>query len=309
MHISDQLHRFLFQSTPIRGNIVQLDNSFVQSLQHHDFPPKLRQALGELMVAGTLLAATLKLQGGALILQVQGKGPLKLLVVECTANLGIRATAKWEGDLAAMDFSEMVSDGHFVITLDPKDGGQSYQGIVPLEGGSVAEILENYMQRSEQIETRIWLNCDGKRAGGMLLQKLPDTGGFSDAEINQPLDTLDTQAGDADAWNRINVLADTVTDEELLGLSARTLLRRLFHEEDIRLFPEQDIRFQCTCSRESVGNMLRMLGPDEVADILAEQHNIDINCDFCNTEYHFDQVDAEQLFSSEIVIAGNQIRH
>ena len=203
----------------------------------------------------------------------------------------------------------MVSDGHFVITLDPKDGGQSYQGIVPLEGGSVAEILENYMQRSEQIETRIWLSCDGKRAGGMLLQKLPDTGGFSDAEIKQPLDTLDTQAGDADAWTRINVLADTVTDEELLGLSARTLLRRLFHEEDIRLFPEQDIRFQCTCSRESVGNMLRMLGPDEVADILAEQHNIDINCDFCNTEYHFDQVDAEQLFSSEIVIAGNQIRH
>lgn len=304
MHISDQLHRFLFLKTPIRGNIVQLDNSYTQALQNHDFPPKLRQALGELMVAGTLLAATLKLQGGALVLQVQGKGPLKLLVVECTADLGIRATAKWEGDLSNLDFNEMVGAGHFVITLDPKDGGQSYQGIVPLEGASVAEILQNYMERSEQIETRIWLSCDGQRAGGLLLQKLPDVGGI-EADDLEHFDTV----VDEDAWNRISVLAETVTDEELMTLSERTLLKRLFHEEDIRLFPEQNIRFHCSCSRESVGNMLRMLGPDEVADILAEQHTIDINCDFCNAEYHFDQVDAEQLFSSEIVITGNQIRH
>ncbi len=293
MQISDQLHRFLFESTPVRGNIVHLDDSFTQALQHHHFPAVLRQSLGELMAASALLAATLKLQGGALILQVQGKGPLKLLVVECTADLGVRATAKWSDDLNDMSFSDMVSDGYFVITLDPRDGGQPYQGIVPVEGNSIAEILQNYMQRSEQIDTRMWLACDGKSAAGMLLQKLPD----------QP------DAADPDAWNRIAMLADTVQDEELLNLAAVSLIKRLFNEEDVRLFKEQALKFHCNCSRESVGNMLRMLGEEEVAEILAEQHTIDINCDFCNTEYHFDQVDAEQLFSTEIVLPGNNVRH
>ncbi|ABE49376.1 MULTISPECIES: Hsp33 family molecular chaperone HslO [Methylobacillus] len=293
MQISDHLHRFLFENTPVRGSIVHLDDSFQQSLQHHDFPQILRQALGELMAASALLAATLKLKGGALVLQVQGKGPLKLLVVECTSDLGIRATAKWSGELDGMSFSDMVSNGHFVITLDPRDGGQPYQGIVPVEGGSIAEILQSYMQRSEQIDTRMWLACDGKRAAGMLVQKMPD----------QP------DAADPDAWNRIIMLADTVRDEELLDLSAVSLIKRLFNEEDVRLFKEQPIKFHCGCSRESVGNMLRMLGEEEVADILAEQHTIDINCDFCNAEYHFDEVDAEQLFTTEIVMPGNDVRH
>ncbi|MFL9609129.1 Hsp33 family molecular chaperone HslO [Methylobacillus sp. Pita2] len=293
MQISDQLHRFLFESTSVRGNIVHLDESFSQALQHHDFPSVLSQALGELMAASVLLAATLKLQGGALVLQVQGKGPLKLLVVECTSDLGIRATAKWSEELGGMSFSEMVSDGHFVITLDPRDGGQAYQGIVPVEGASIAEILQNYMQRSEQIDTRMWLACNGKSAAGMLVQKLPD----------QP------DNADPDAWNRITMLADTVQDEELLDLAAVSLIKRLFNEEDVRLFKEQAIKFHCSCSRESVGNMLRMLGEEEVADILAEQHTIDINCDFCNAEYHFDQVDAEQLFTAEIVLPGNNVRH
>ncbi|MGY1488288.1 Hsp33 family molecular chaperone HslO [Methylobacillus pratensis] len=293
MQISDQLHRFLFESTSVRGNIVHLDESFSQALQHHDFPSVLSQTLGELMAASVLLAATLKLQGGALVLQVQGKGPLKLLVVECTSDLGIRATAKWSEELGGMSFSEMVSDGHFVITLDPRDGGQAYQGIVPVEGASIAEILQNYMQRSEQIDTRMWLACNGKSAAGMLVQKLPD----------QP------DNADPDAWNRITMLADTVQDEELLDLAAVSLIKRLFNEEDVRLFKEQAIKFHCSCSRESVGNMLRMLGEEEVADILAEQHTIDINCDFCNAEYHFDQVDAEQLFTAEIVLPGNNVRH
>ena len=293
MQISDHLHRFLFDNTPVRGNIVHLDESYTQSLQHHDFPPILRQTLGELMAASALLAATLKLQGGALILQVQGKGPLKLLVVECTADLGIRATAKWSGDLDGMSFNEMVDNGQFVITLDPRDGGQPYQGIVAVEGNSIAEILQNYMQRSEQIDTHLWLACDGKTAAGMLLQKLPD----------QP------DAEDPDTWNRIITLAETVQDNELLTLPAATLLQRLFHEDDIRLFKEQAVAFHCSCSRKSVANMLRMLGEEEVAEILAEEDTIDIHCDFCNAEYHFDQVDAEQLFSSDIVLPGNDIRH
>lgn len=274
----DTLHRFVFEHTPIRGNTVHLNRTFNTALQHQDFPPALRNALGELMAASALLAATLKMQG-ALVMQVQGKGALKLLVVECTAELSMRATAKWSGDLGTAGFSELIGDGHFVITLDPKDGGQGYQGIVPLEGGSIAEILQNYMQRSEQIDTRIWLACDGKTAAGMLLQKLP----------GQP-------DQDADAWTRLAYLADTVKADELLALPAQTLLQRLFHEEDVRLFEARPLSFHCSCSRHSVGAMLRLLGQPEVDSILAERGEIEVNCDFCNAHYRFDKVDAEQLF-------------
>ncbi|MEZ0331505.1 MAG: Hsp33 family molecular chaperone HslO, partial [Methylophilaceae bacterium] len=142
---TDQLHRFVFENTPVRGNTVHLNKTFTTALQHHNYPPILRQALGELMAASALLAATLKLEGGALVVQIQGKGPVSLLVVECTAELTLRATAKWSGELDDLSFPELVGDGHFVITLDPKNGQQSYQGIVPLEGDSISEILENYM--------------------------------------------------------------------------------------------------------------------------------------------------------------------
>jgi len=288
----DKLHRFIFDNTPIRGNIVRLNQTFNTALQHQHCPPVLRKALGELMAASALLAATLKLEDGAIVLQIQGKGALKLLVVECTAGLGMRATAKWSGDLEEASLAELVGDGHFVITLDPKDGNQTYQGIVPLEGDSIAEILQNYMQRSEQIETRIWLACDEESSAGMLLQKLPD---------------LPEQ--DADAWDRTGFLADTVQDAELLGLPVETLLQRLFSEEDVRLFEAQHVQFHCSCSRLSVSNMLRLLGSEEVHAIIEEQGNIEVNCDFCNAGYRFDKVDAEQLFSSEIIIPASKARH
>lgn len=291
MQSSDQLHRFIFENTPIRGNTVQLNHTFNTALQHQHCPPVLRRALGELMAASALLAATLKMEG-ALVLQIQGKGALKLLVVECTAALTMRATAKFSGNLSDRSFADLIAGGQFVITLDPKDGNQAYQGIVPIEGGSISEILQNYMLRSEQIETRIWLACDEHSAAGMLLQKLPD----------QP-------EQDTDAWNRAGHLADTVRQKELLGLSAEHLLRRLFNEEDVRLFEAQAIRFHCSCSRDSVSAMLRLLGQPEVDSIIVEHGNIEVNCDFCNKHYEFDKVDAEQLFAADIVIPASQSRH
>jgi molecular chaperone Hsp33 len=294
MQDHDQLHRFIFENTPIRGNFVHLNQTFTTALRHQDCPPILRRALGELMAASALLAATLKMQG-SLVLQIQGKGALKLLVVECTAELTMRATAKWSGELPADNFGALVGDGQFVITLDPKDGRQTYQGIVPLEGSSVAEILQNYMQRSEQIETRIWLACDDNTATGMLLQKLPET--------------AEQAAYDTDAWTRLGHLAETVQPDELLGLPAQTLLRRLFHEEDVRLFDAQPVSFHCSCSRNSVGNMLRLLGREEVDSIIAERDEIEVNCDFCNAQYRFDKVDAEQLFSEATPAPGSSNRH
>ena len=307
---ADKLHRFIFDNTPIRGNTVQLDSTFNLALQHQDCPPVLRNALGELMAASALLAATLKLEDGAIVLQIQGKGPVTLLVVECSASLELRATAKWKGELVEDNFIDMVGDGHFVITLVPKNGEQTYQGIVPLEGNTISEILQNYMERSEQIETRIWLACDGNTAGGLLLQKLPD----QPDQLAQPYKQADADPEaapeqDTDAWARAGFLAGTVREEELLGLTAQDLLLRLFNQEDVRLFEPQAVKFHCSCSRKSVGSMLKMLGVEEVNSIIEEQGKIDVHCDFCNKEYVFDQIDAEQLFTSEIVVPGSKAKH
>lgn len=288
---TDQLQRFIFDNSAVRGNHIQLESTIQQSLQHHHYPAVLKNALSQLMVASALLAATLKMQG-SLVLQIQGRGKLKLLVVECTAQLEIRATAKWSNEIADESFIELLALGQFVITLDPKDGKQTYQGIVPIEGQSIAEILQNYMQRSEQIETRIWLSNNPHRAAGMLLQKLPEQ-----------------LAQDTDAWSRICHLADTITDKELLELDAKALLYRLFHEENMRMFEAQSAQFKCSCSRQNVGNMLRMLGSDEINSILSEQEKIEVHCDFCNTAYTFDAVDATQLLTTETIITAHQQAH
>lgn len=288
---TDTLQRFLFEHAAIRGEIVHLDATWQAGQEHHDYPEVLRQAMGELMAAAALLAATLKLQG-ALILQIQGKGPVSLLVVECTGDMTMRATAKWTGELAQGGLAELIGDGRFVITLDPKNGKRTYQGIVPLEGGSVAEILQNYMTRSEQLETRLFLAADSRRAAGMLLQKLPEKAGQ-----------------DEDAWPRASHLAATIKNEELLNLAAREILHRLFHEEDIRLFNPQPISFHCSCSREGVANMLRMLGRAEIDSVVAEQGSVEVHCEFCNRRYGFDPVDVEQVFTSATSPPGSDTRH
>jgi molecular chaperone Hsp33 len=177
----DSLQRFLFEQSPVRGELVHLDDAWRAVLERHDYPPVLRTVMGELMAAAVLLAATLKLKG-ALILQIQGMGPVTLLVVECDGDLNVRATAKWQGELEGIGFAQMVGDGNFVITLDPRDGGQTYQGIVELDGDSVAEVLQNYMLRSDQLETRLWLAANEQVAAGLLLQRMPGEGGYALAE-------------------------------------------------------------------------------------------------------------------------------
>ena len=299
----DILHHFLFEHSfntpmPIRGNVVHLNQSYQQALQHQTLPTVIKHALGELMAASALLSATLKMEG-ALVLQLQSKGALKLLVVECNQNyqqgLSLRATANWDEtvtqEIENHTLFELVKNGQFVITLDPTEG-EAYQGIVPIEGETIAEMLQNYMLRSQQIDTSLWLQCDGASASGMLLQKLPAL-----------------KENDADAWNRVNILANTVTNDELQNLAPDRLLRRLFAEENVRLFEARPIQFKCNCSKTKVGNMLKLLGENEVNSILAEQGNIDVNCDFCNKHYAFDTVDAAALFTSEPVINQSKSTH
>lgn len=292
MSLTDSsLSRFVFEHAPIRGEFAHIGEAWRAIVAQHDYPLTLKGILGELVAAGALLAATLKLKG-SLILQIQGSGPISLLVVECSGDLEMRATAKWKGELPQRPLKELVGDGRFVITLDPKDGNQTYQGIVPLEGDSVAEMLQNYMMRSEQLDTRLWLAADSTCVSGMLLQKMPE----------QPMQ-------DEDAWNRAGHLASTLTPEELLELPAPDLLQRLFHEEDIRLFEAQEVRFSCSCSRDSVAGMLRMLGHEEIHSIVEEQGRVEVHCEFCNRRYEFDPVDAEQVFASAVPAPTSASRH
>lgn len=291
----DSLQRFIFDKAQIRGELVHLDESWRSVIDRHDYPEKLRDYMGELTAAAVLLTATLKLKG-SLILQIMGKGAIKLLVVECSGDMKLRATAKWSGDLAQGSFSELVGEGQFVITLDPKDGGQTYQGIVELDGASVAEVLQNYMSRSEQLDTHMCLAADGQHAAGLLLQKLPDLDEHSENY-------------DPDTWQRAVILADTLKAEELLSLSSKTLIDRLYHEDDIRLFDAQKVEFACSCSRDNVARMLKMLGKEEVDSILAERDTIEVHCEFCNERYEFDKVDAEIMFVEAVVLPPSEARH
>lgn len=272
----------MFEQAALRGEIVHLDATWKAVLERREYPAPLRNVLGELMAAAALLAATLKFTG-SILLQIQGEGPVKLLVVECMADLTMRAMAHWEGELADVSAAELIGTGRFVITLDPRDGRQTYQGIVGVEGQTVADMLQEYMSRSEQLETRLWLAADENRAAGMLLQKMP---GRADS--------------DPDAWPRAVHFATTLTRKELLGLPALQVIRRLYHEEDIRAFDPQPIHFHCPCTRERVAGMLRMLGYAEVSAMLQEMDAIEVDCEFCNKRYVFDKVDAEQVFASEV---------
>ncbi|MDP1680719.1 MAG: Hsp33 family molecular chaperone HslO [Burkholderiales bacterium] len=287
----DTLTRFMFEHAEVRGESVRLDATWRAVLARHHYPEPVRNLLGEMMAACALLAATLKFEG-ALIMQMQGSGPVTLLVVECNSEFHLRATAKWRDDLADEDVRALLGDGKFVITIDPKTGGQAYQSIVALEGATVAEVLGHYMLRSEQLETRLWLAADEHQACGLLLQRLPEK-----------------TSDDEDAWNRALNLAGTLTPDELLSLPAREVLHRLFHEEDLRLFDPQPVSFRCTCSRDRVTAMLRMLGLDEVRSILSEQGRIDVDCEFCNQHYSFDPVDAEQIFAAEVLTQAGNTRH
>lgn len=290
--MNDTLQKFMIDNAPVRGEFVELSNTWQQILERHTYPPAVRTLLGEMLSAAALLSANLKFDG-QLIMQVHGDGPVKLLVVECDAQLQMRATAKLrEGVMIPddMTLTQMVNasgNGHFVITLDPKDksaGQQPYQGHVALDGDNMATIIENYMLRSEQLDTNLWLAADDKVTRGLLLQKLPTIGGKVDDSI------------DLEAWERVCMLANTLKQEELLSTDIQTLMHRLFWEEDVLVFNPVQTSFLCTCSREKVGDMLVMLGTEEVAEALAAEGTLQINCDFCGQGYVFDPEACAQLF-------------
>ncbi|MBI3562122.1 MAG: Hsp33 family molecular chaperone HslO [Gammaproteobacteria bacterium] len=279
--MNDTLQRFIFEATPIRGELVHLDATWQAILQRHDYPPRVRDLLGEMMAAAILLAATLKMHG-RLIIQIQGQGPIRLMVVECTNALELRGLAHWQDLPDSSDLELLLVDGRLIITLEPNDEPERYQSIVELKGKTLSAVLGSYLQQSEQLDTHIWLAANGERAAGLLLQKLPSK----------------DPGRDSDAWNRIIHLSQTVQTHELLELSHLDILHRLYHEEQVRVFEPSPVCFRCSCSKERVVNMLRVLGYAEVRSIVQEQGCVNVACEFCNQKYDFDSVDVEQLFAS-----------
>jgi molecular chaperone Hsp33 len=276
---SDCLHRFVFEHTDVRGELVHLDASWQAVLERQNYPAPLRKLLGEAMAAAALLSATIKING-SLHLQLQGDGPVSLVLVEVTAQRTLRGLAQWKGDVPVSGLREQVGQAHLMLTIDPGEGGERYQGLVAVEQDLLQTTLEDYFAQSEQLATRLWLTANDQRACGMLLQQLPG------------------QSDDDEDWNRDVFLGETVSDDELLELSVTELLHRLYHEEDLRLFDPEPFSFRCACSAGRIDTMLRGLGYDEVRDILEEQGEVSVNCEFCRQVYAYDAVDIERLFAA-----------
>lgn len=283
--MTDLLHRFLFEGTAVRGEVAQLETSFQTVLARHDYPPRVQTLLGELMTAALLLSATLKFEG-SLILQARGHGPLDTLMAECNHRRELRAIAhvspNWSTAHENAPLAELLADGQLAITIDPHQG-QRYQGIVPLDGDTLAKCLEHYFAQSEQLPTRLWLSAESGRAGGLLLQVLPGGQNEVDDDGDRP-------------WERLSQLAATVTGGELRELAIDTLLYRLFHEETVRVEPAATACFHCSCSRSRTENALLALGEPDLRALLEEkQGEIKAACQFCHQVYRFDRVDIENL--------------
>lgn len=288
MSENDSLRRFIFENIGVRGELVRLDASWQAVLARHPYPPVVAQELGQALTAVVLLSATIKFEG-SLILQAQGQGPLHTLVAQATHRRTIRGLARWRDEVPEGTLPDIFGPGRLVLTLQ-NEGAEPYQGIVSLEGNTLAEAIQNYFSQSEQLATRLWLAADGERAAGLFLQELP------------------AQHGERADWDRIALLANTITRDELLHLPGEALLFRLFHEEQVRLYEPEPVAFRCGCSRERIATMLRDLGREELEAILSEQGKIEVNCEFCNHLYPFDPVDIHALLADSTLNAPSS-RH
>ena len=307
MHDRDCLHRFLFEQFPIRGHLVHLDASWVALTLHHEYPEAVRNLLGEAVAASLLLAATVKFEG-VLSLQLAGDGPVRLMLAQCTSGLGVRGLARYReapqpdaGLGAGGRPADLIGTGNLTVTLETDDGAQRYQGIVPIVGERLGESLQTYFENSEQLPTRLWLHADASGASGMLLQKLPAS--HASTQVAATVDEVE------DAWRRVQLIGATLTAEELRTLADVEILRRLFNEDDVRVFEPAPVYFRCRCSRERVAGMLQGLGEAETRSVLAERGEVEVRCDFCNRAYVFDAVDVAQLFNSGVPAGGGGSVH
>ncbi|WP_261816435.1 Hsp33 family molecular chaperone HslO [Vibrio gallicus] len=276
------LNRYLFQDLSVRGELVQLDSAYQSIISSKQYPQPVQNLLGELLVATTLLTATLKFEG-SITLQLQGDGPVSLAVINGDNQQKVRGVARFDGEIENdATLHQMLGKGHLVITITPSKG-ERYQGVVGLEGETLSQVIESYFERSEQLKTRLWFRVgehEGKaHAAGMLLQVVPDG------------------TGKPEDFDHLEQLTDTVKNEELFSLDANDLLYRLYNQETVQLFDPQPVEFFCGCSRERTGSAILTIDRAEVNDILATEGTVALHCDYCGTSYEFNAAQVEELFA------------
>lgn len=290
----DLVRRFIFERQAVRGHWVRLETAWRELRLHVRYPEPVERLLGEAVAAAVLLAASLKFRG-TLTFQLQGNGAVRLLVAQCTHDFRLRALARFDERAAGVlsagaprgaVFRELVgSGGRLTVTIEADEKGAPYQGVVPLEGRSLAESLEAYFATSEQLPTRVLLAADAARGAGLLVQKLPGAGSAGEEES-------------AAAWQGAQRGIARLPEEELLGHPAEELLARGFSEQDLRLFRGSPVHFECRCGEGRVAGLLRALGEDEVRDVLREQGSVTVTCEFCRRPYRFEKGDVDALFAA-----------
>ncbi len=246
----DSLQRFTFDNSHVRGELVGLNQTLKDIFARQSYPDAVNNLLGELLAAAALLSATVKIDG-LLTLQVQSNGPLRILLAETSHDGKLRGIARMDEEQDIEGGQLLGTEGQLIITIDPTQG-RRYQGIVALEGDNLAKSLEGYFKQSEQLATRLWLGCEGEVAAGFLLQELPALG-----EVQEEMEV------DEDAWTRLTCIAETVRDDELLHLDNQELLHRLYHEETVRLFDDESLKFSCSCSKERLSTALDQMGYEQ----------------------------------------------
>lgn len=289
----DAVHRFTVEHQAVRGRFVRLGPAWLALREHAEYPSPVRRLLGEATAAVSLLASTIKFEG-ELTLQLQGTGAVRLLVAQCTHDLKLRAVARFDAARVAEGFEALVGDGQLAVTVEA-EGGARYQGIVPLGGGSLAASLERYFEGSEQLPTAVSLAADEAHAVGVLVQRMPQSGGRTAvADVQGALAAREAEAtATLDATRA--ALADLGADE-LLGRPVHDLLQRVCAGHDLRLQPAQPVGFRCRCSAERVSGMLRALGESELDSIIAEQGAVTVTCEFCHRPWRFEARQVAGLF-------------
>ncbi len=276
---SSRVRAFLFEQLDIRGIWVQLGSAWREMIAGRDYAPPVVDLLGQLAVVTTLITANLK-QTGRLTFQLRGEGPVSLLVMDCDEQLRLRGMARAAPELRAGSVPDLLGAGALTLTLDTASMRQPYQSHVPLQGDTLAAVFEHYLAQSEQSPTRLWLAADHDAAAGLFLQALPD------AAVRDP-----------DGWNRVQILADTVRADELLGLGSIGLIERLFPVEDVRVYDPRPVSYHCPYDPAKIHSMLHGVGRAECEAIIAEQGEIRVHDDICNHEYVLDAAAVVALFN------------
>ncbi len=279
MHATNSLQRFLFAHEAIRGEVIHLDTVYQTIIQQRAYPPKVRQLLGEALMACVLLVSGIKFEG-EVSLQFQGDHRLSLLLVQCDHLLQIRGFANFAADFSDDAYEEAFLKGNMVINLTHHQQTQTYQSVVPLTSASMSDNLMHYFAQSEQLPSKVWFALNEEHAAGILLQLMPGQDSLQREQF----------------WEYAVHIGATITAEELLTLDNPTLLYRLYHETELRLYPERTIQFKCRCSQEKMQQVLTVLGEAEAQDLLKEKGQVEVRCEFCNANYTFDPIDIALLF-------------